>query len=201
MRLTIGVTGNIASGKSEVARLFREKGCALVDADKVAHELYVSNTGLLQQLASEFGPEILNPNGTLNRKRLGSEVFGNPQAMATLNRIVHPHLLVAIRERVFSARRVMNRVILDAALIVEWGAQRELDCLVLVTAPEPLRLQRLMERDGLSLEEAGRRLRSQMSEAEKRPFADFEIANNSSHEELIRRIDAVWESIEAKFSE
>ncbi len=200
MRLIIGVTGNTASGKSEVARIFREKGCALVDADKVAHELYANNAGLLQQLASEFGQEVLFPNGVLNRKRLGSEVFGNPQALAALDRIVHPHLLVAIRERVFSARRVMNRVVLDAALIVEWGVQRELDCLVLVTAPEPLRLQRLMERDQLSLEEAQRRMRSQIPEAEKRAFANFEIVNDAGRDELIQQADSVWESIEAKFS-
>ena len=201
MRLIIGVTGNTASGKSEVARIFREKGCALVDADKVTHELYANNAGLLQQLASEFGQEVLFPNGVLNRKRLGSEVFGNPQALAALDRIVHPHLLVAIRERIFSARRVMNRIVLDAALIVEWGVQRELDCLVLVTAPEPLRLQRLMERDQLSQEEAERRMRSQISEVEKRAFANFEIVNDASREELIQRADSVWESIEAKFAE
>ncbi len=172
----------------------------MVDADKVAHELYANNAGLLQQLASEFGQEVLFPNGVLNRKRLGSEVFGNPQALAALDRIVHPHLLVAIRERVFSARRVMNRVVLDAALIVEWGVQRELDCLVLVTAPEPLRLQRLMERDQLSLEEAQRRMRSQIPEAEKRAFANFEIVNDAGRDELIQQADSVWESIEAKFS-
>ena len=200
-RLILGVTGNIASGKSQVARLFQEKGCALVDADKVAHELYATNTGLLQQIASEFGAEILHPNGVLNRKRLGHEVFGNPQALAALDRIVHPHLLVAIRERVFSSLRMMNRVVLDAALIVEWDLKRELDCLVLVTANEPLRLQRMMERDGLTKEEAGRRLHSQMPEEQKRPFADFEIPNNDGLEELLPRVDAAWEAIEAKFGE
>src|SRR6185295_6420603 len=102
----------------------------------------------------EFGAEILHPNGILNRRLLGSQVFRDPHALAALDRIVHPHLLVALRERVFSALRVMNRVVLDAALIVELGVRPELSCLVLVTAPEALRLQRLMERDGLSREEA-----------------------------------------------
>ena len=199
MRLIIGVTGNIASGKSQVARHFQEKGCALVDADKVAHELYANNTGLMQQLSFEFGAEILHPNGTLNRKLLGSQVFRDPDALAALDRIVHPHLLVALRERVFSALRVMNRVILDAALIVELGVRPELDCLVLVTAPESQRLQRLLERDGLSREEAEQRIRSQMPEAEKRPFADFEIVNDNGTEQLIQRADAVWDAIEARF--
>jgi len=176
-RILIGVTGNVASGKSVVARHFQEKGCALVDADKVAHELYATNTGLLRQLASEFGSEIMNPDGTLNRKRLGHEVFGDAEALMALDRIVHPHLLVALRERIFTARRVMNRAVLDAALIVEWGARREMDCLVLVTAPEEVRLRRLMERDGLSMDEASRGIRSQIPEDDKRPFADFEITN------------------------
>ena len=198
-RLIIGVTGNIASGKSQVARHFQEKGCALVDADKVAHELYANNTGLMQQLSFEFGAEILHPNGTLNRKLLGSQVFRDPDALAALDRIVHPHLLVALRERVFSALRVMNRVILDAALIVELGVRPELDCLVLVTAPESQRLQRLLERDGLSREEAEQRIRSQMPEAEKRSFADFEIVNDNGTEQLIQRADAVWDAIEARF--
>ncbi len=200
-RFIVGVTGNIASGKSEVARHFQEKGCAIVDADKVAHELYAGSPTLVLQLASEFGQEILHPGGGLNRKRLGAMVFGDPRALAALDRIVHPHLLVALRERVISARRVMNRVVLDAALIVEWGMQSEVDCLVLVTAKEDLRLQRLMERDGFSRDEAERRIRSQMPEAEKRPFADFEIPNDGDHEALIHKADAAWKSVEAKFAE
>ena len=201
MRFILAVTGNIASGKSLVARMFHEKGCALVDADKVAHELYVAQPSLVRQVAQEFGEEILHPDGTLNRKRLGARVFGDPAALATLNRIVHPHLLVALRERVFSALRVLNRVVVDAALIVEWGAHREADALVLVTAPEPLRLARLMERDGLSHDEAERRIRSQMPEEEKRPFAGYEIANTGSHEDLQRQVDEVWAKIEAKEAE
>ncbi len=195
MRLILGVTGNVAGGKSAVARMFQEKGCALVDADKVAHELYVAQPGLVRQVAQEFGDEVLHPDGTLNRKRLGARVFGDPAALAMLNRIVHPHLLVALRERVFSALRVMNRVVVDAALIVEWGMQRETDALILVTAPEPLRLARLMERDGLSHDEAERRIRSQMPEEEKRPFATYEIVNTGSEEDLQPLVDAVWEQI------
>ena len=113
-----------------------------------------------------------------------------------LDRIVHPHLLVALRERIFTARRVMNRAVLDAALIVEWGARREMDCLVLVTAPEEVRLRRLMERDGLSMDEASRRIRSQIPEDDKRPFADFEITNTGTPEQLLEKADAVWQAIE-----
>ncbi len=199
-RLIIGVTGNIASGKSLVARYFHEKGCALVDADKVAHELYATNRGLVQQLAAEFGPEIQFLDGSLNRKRLGAMVFGDQQALLLLNRIIHPHLLIAVRERVFSALRILNRVVLDAALIVEWGAQREVDRLILVSCPEPLRKERLMERDGLTSDEAERRIRSQLPESEKRPFADFEIKNDTDSQSLYHKADEVWAAIESQDS-
>lgn len=198
-RLILGITGNIASGKSLVARRFQEKGCSLIDADKVAHELYATNRGLLQQLAGQFGPEILHPDGTLNRRRLGNRVFGDPESLSELNRIVHPHLLVAVRERIFSALRVFNRVVLDAALIVEWGIRGEIDFLVLVTAPEPLRLNRLMERDGLTRMEAEQRMLTQMPDSEKRVHADVVIENNSEPSDLIRKSDSVWESIMEKF--
>src|SRR6185503_18981571 len=132
-RLIIGVTGNIASGKSETARLLQEKGCSLVDADMVGHELYARDRALVQLMAAEFGPDILWSDGTLNRKRLGSLVFGKPEALAMLNRIVHPALVVAMRERILSTLRVMNRVVVDAALIIEMGFAKEVDYLVLIS--------------------------------------------------------------------
>ena len=200
-RLIIGITGNIASGKSRVAQRFQEKGCSLIDADKVAHELYATNRGLLQQLSGQFGPEVLHPDGTLNRRRLGAQVFGDPESLSALNRIVHPHLLVAVRERIFSALRVFNRVVLDAALIVEWGIRSEIDFLVLVTAPDPQRLNWLMERDGLTRIEAEQRLFTQMPDSEKRNLADAVIENNSGVSDLNQKAEAVWESIMEKYGE
>jgi dephospho-CoA kinase len=194
-RLILAVTGNIASGKSLAARMFREKGCALVDADKVAHELYAAQPSLVRQLAQEFGEDILNPDGSLHRRRLGAKVFGDPAALAALDRVVHPHLRVALRERIFSSLRVMNRVVVDAALVVEWDAWREADHLVLIAAPEPLRLERLMERDGFSRDEAERRIRSQMPEEEKRRHAGFVIENTGTQEELQAKVDEIWNLI------
>ena len=196
-RLIVAVTGNIASGKSLVARMLREKGCALIDADKIAHGLYAAQPALVRQLAQEFGEDILNPDGTLHRRRLGAKVFGDPEALATLDRMVHPHLRIALREQVFSTLRVMNRVVVDAALVVEWGAWREADHLILVAAPEPLRLARLMERDGFSRDEADRRIRSQMPEEEKRPYAAFVIENTGTQEDLQAKVDAIWDAINA----
>jgi dephospho-CoA kinase len=194
-RLLFAVTGNIASGKSRVAAMLRDKGCALVDADKVAHALYAASPPLVREIAAAFGDDVLLPGGVLDRKRLGSRVFGDAEALATLDRIVHPHLLTAIREQSLSASRMMNRVVVDAALVFEWGMEREFDAVILVTAPEPLRLQRAMERDGLSREEAEARIRSQMPESEKIPKATYVIENTGTEEDLEKRVDAVWESI------
>lgn len=200
-RLILGVTGNIAAGKSEVSRHLAEKGCALIEADKVAHDLYDHNRALVAQLAAAFGREILHPDGSLHRRRLAAVVFADPDLLEQLNRIVHPHLLVALRERLLSSSRVLRRVVLDAALIVEWGLHRELDAVLIVTAPESLRRARLMEREGLSAEEAERRIRLQMPEEDKRAFATYEIRNEGTVEELRREADAVWERFLAEHGE
>lgn len=194
--MIVAVTGNIASGKSRVAAMLRDKGCALVDADKVAHALYVASPALVREIASAFGDEMILPGGALDRKRLGSRVFGDAKALATLDRIVRPHLLTAIREQTFSAGRMMNRVVVDAALVFEWGMEKEFDAVILVTAPVALRLQRAMERDGLSREEAEARIRSQMPEEEKIPKAAYVIENTGTEEELERKVEEVWEKLE-----
>lgn len=197
-RIIIGVTGNIASGKSATARLLQEKGCALVDADVVAHELYGYDHALVRQLGQEFGQDIVWSNGMLDRKKLGSLVFGRPDAMAALNRIVHPALINAIRERIRSSQRVMNRLVLDAALIIELGFAKEVDYLVLVSASIPVRLERIRERSGFTEEEAMRRIESQIPEESKLQHADFVIKNETTKEYLREQIDALWDEIMAR---
>jgi dephospho-CoA kinase len=192
-RLILGVTGNIASGKSETARLLQRKGCALVDADAVAHELYGYDRTLVQQIGAEFGQDVVWSNGTLNRVKLGSLVFGRPEAMAALNRIVHPALIAAIRDRIRSSLRIMNRVVLDAALIIELGFAPEVDYLVLVSASIPVRLKRLMERSSLTEDEAMRRIESQIPEEAKLQHADFVIKNETTRDYLHEQVDALWE--------
>jgi dephospho-CoA kinase len=193
--LILGVTGNIASGKSETARLLQQKGCALVDADAVAHELYGYDRALVQQIGAEFGQDVVWSNGTLNRLKLGSLVFGRPEAMAALNRIVHPALIAAIRERIRSNLRVMSRVVLDAALIVELGFATEVDYLVLVSASVKVRLERLMERSKLTEDEAMRRIDSQIPEEAKLQHADFVIKNETTKDYLRDQVDALWEEL------
>jgi dephospho-CoA kinase len=197
-KCVIGVTGNIASGKSETARLLQKKGLALVDADAVAHELYGWDRALVQRIAGEFGQDVLWSDGSLNRKKLGSMVFGKPDAMAALNRVVHPALVAAIRERIHSSQRIMNRVVLDAALIIELGFAKEVDYLVLVSASVETRLVRLMARSGLTEDEARRRIESQVPEEAKLPHADFVIKNETTREYLEEQVEALWDEILAR---
>lgn len=192
---TLAVTGNIASGKSLVAELLRDKGCALIDADKVAHTLYAANPALVRELAHAFGDEILRQDGTLDRARLGAFVFSSANALKTLNTLVHPHLLTALREEIMSARRVMNRIVVDAALIFEWGIHDEFDHVILVTAPEALRLTRLQARTGLGHDDALARIRSQMPEEEKRKLAEIVIENVGTEGELGAKVDGIWEKL------
>jgi dephospho-CoA kinase len=131
----------------------------------------------------------------LNRGKLGSLVFGRPEAMAALNRIVHPVLIGAIRDRIRSSLRVMNRVVLDAALIVELGFAADLDYLVLVSASVPVRLKRLMERSNLTEDEAMRRIESQIPEEAKLQHADFVIKNETTRGYLQEQVDALWEEL------
>lgn len=194
-KCVIGVTGNIASGKSETARLLQRKGLALVDADAVTHELYGWDRALVQRIAGEFGRDVLWSDGSLNRKKLGSMVFGKPDALASLNRVVHPALVAAVRERIHSSQRIMNRVVLDAALIIELGFAKEVDYLVLVSASVPTRLVRLMARSGLTEDEARRRIDSQVPEEAKLPHADFVIKNETTREYLEEQVDALWDEI------
>ncbi len=185
----------MAAGKSSVARMLREKGCALVDADRVAHELYAEDHALVRRIANEFGPHVLDEEGRLNRSRLGRIVFSDPNALENLNRIVHPALNIAMRQRIGSARRIMNRVVVDAALLVEFGVHHEVDFLILVTAPEEIRLERLIARSHLNREDASNRIHAQGSDELKREQADFVIENVGENEALLMAVEQAWEMI------
>jgi dephospho-CoA kinase len=152
----------------------------------------------VQRIAGEFGQDVLWSDGSLNRKKLGSMVFGKPDAMAALNRVVHPALVAAIRERIHSSQRIMNRVVLDAALIIELGFAKEVDYLVLVSASVETRLVRLMARSGLTEDEARRRIESQVPEEAKLPHADFVIKNETTREYLEEQVEALWDEILAR---
>ncbi len=191
--MRIGLTGNIAAGKGEVARLLAQFGCIVVDADALAHTLYREKPELVAALAAHFGEDILAADGSLNRQALGSKVFRDPAALEALNAHVRPALQEAILRRIVSAEAEGKTVVLDAALIVEWGWAKDFDALWVVTCPEALRKERLMRRNGLGEEEAQARIDSQIPESGKAEVADLILDNSGSPEALRELVEKAWQ--------
>ena len=178
--LLVGLTGGIATGKSTVAAMFRSLGCPVIDADVLAREVVEPGEPALADIVREFGTGVLAPDGRLDRKALAAVVFADAGRRRRLEAITHPR----IRERLASRLAALagagfgGVVIFDAAVIVESGAYRQMDRLVVVIADEATQLARLRARDGLDEEEARRRIASQMPLAEKAKLADHVIDNS-----------------------
>ena len=197
--LRVGLTGSIAVGKSFVASVFTELGCHVLDADQTAREVVMPGTPGLKALVQEFGAEILNADGTLDRKALGAIVFADEQKRQRLNHILHPFIIARQDEILNDWEREDPRGIgiVDAALMIESGGYRRFDKLIVVHCRPEVQLERLMLRDKLSHAEAQRRINSQMSQEEKQKFADylidtsdgFELTRQQTvkvHEDLVR---------------
>jgi dephospho-CoA kinase len=195
-----GLTGNIGSGKSTVARLFTAAGVPVIDADQLAREVVLPGTEALAEIARRF-PGVVDAAGALDRKALAARVFADAGERAALNAIVHPRIaqVAAARAQALSAKGFPFAVY-EAALIVENGLQRGLDALILVTAPEELQLRRVMQRDGFSEEEARARIASQLPEADKEKLADFVIRNGGDQADLKRQVDDVLARLRSGFA-
>jgi dephospho-CoA kinase len=190
----IGVTGTIGSGKTTVCSFFREFGATVIDADALGKEVVEKDDGVFNALVTAFGREILNEDGTLNRRRLGSLAFTKPEKRKELNAIAHPALLKRLREEVDAARRA-GPVVVDAALILEWGIQSELDALIVVTADHHTQRERVVSQRGWSPEEVDARMQTQIPPEEQVGSADYVIVNDGTIEDLRGRVFAVWESL------
>ena len=192
--LTIGLTGGIGSGKSEVARALEEFGAVVVNADRVGHQAYAPNTEAWHEVVAAFGEDILAANGEVDRKKLGAVVFSDPKALARLNRIMHPRIYQAIAAQLQRLREQGVRVaVVEAALLIEAGWLPLVDEVWVVSASEEAVVQRVRARTSLSEDEVRRRIRSQMSAEERRRYADVVIENEGTLEELRQRVRALWE--------
>jgi dephospho-CoA kinase len=175
--LRVGLTGSIGVGKSFVASVFIELGCHVLDADQTAREVVMPGTAGLKALTEAFGEDILNPDGTLNRKELGAVVFNDESQRRRLNHILHP-FIIARQDEILNAWEAEDPDgigIVDAALMIESGGYKRFDKLIVVHCRPEVQLERLMLRDKLSREEALRRINSQMPQEEKQRFADYLI--------------------------
>jgi dephospho-CoA kinase len=180
--LKVGLTGGIGSGKSTVARIFGDLGARVIDADVVARDLVRPGYPLLAQIAEAFGPEVLLPDGELDRARLASIIFADAEKRRALEAILHPPIMreIDLLATAFGRAERDAVVVVEAALIVEIGRAGEFDRLVVVWATPEQQLQRLMARDGFGREEAERRLAAQMPLEEKRRAAHLVVDNSGT---------------------
>jgi dephospho-CoA kinase len=196
MTLVVGLTGGIGSGKSTVARLLGDLGARVVDADVLARRVVAPGAPALAEIAQVFGPDVVEPDGTLARRRLGERVFRDPDARQRLEAITHPRIAAAFADEVSRAQAEDVAVLVyEAALLVESGAYRLMDRVVVVTAPEARQVERVGARDGLPGEAARARIASQSTTADKVAVADHVIVNDGGLAELEARVQAVWEEL------
>jgi dephospho-CoA kinase len=205
MPYILGLTGNIASGKSTIGLMLLEMGAdAYVDADRVVHELYLPGQPLVAELAGVFGPEIVDQAGGIDRKILGRIVFGNPTELRRLEQIVHP----AVQTALMTSLRQLNDMgpdavgVLDAVKLVESGYGQLLHSYWLVTCPPAVQLERLVKLRGIPLSEAELRLQSQPDLESKRAEAAEVIDNDGNLDQLRKQVTAAWrrflDSIQAR---
>lgn len=196
--LRVGLTGGIASGKSTVGRFLSELGALVLDADRIAHELISPGGAAHGAVVDRFGRKFLDPEGGIDRQALGRLVFSDPEARRTLNAIVHPRVR-EIADRRMEQYRAEGRgspvAVLDAALLVETGRYREFHRLIVVRCERLTQIRRLVERDGLSREEAGARIDAQAPLDEKVKVADYVIDTETSLEETRRQTGLVYASL------
>ena len=182
--LKVGLTGSIAVGKSFVCDVFRDLGCHVLDADVTAREVVDKGSEGLRRIVEEFGSEVLSANGSLDRKKLGAIVFGDESKRQLLNSIVHP-LVIEKQNGWISEREVEDPdgiAIVDAALMIESGGYKRFDKLIVVWCRPDIQLARLVKREGLSQQDAEMRIASQMSQEQKKEFADFLIDTSDGFE-------------------
>jgi dephospho-CoA kinase len=192
----IGLTGGIASGKSTTARLFHELGARIVDADQLARDVVMPGQPALAEIARAFGPEMLTPEGTLDRKRLGALVFNDAAKRQKLEAITHPRIAMLTQERLAGLRAEGQPVALyEAALLVENGTHRALDGLVVTRCDEATQLERLRRRDGFDEAEARARVAAQLPLANKVAVADWVIDTSGTMAETQSQVAKVWADI------
>ncbi len=194
--LRVGLTGGLASGKSFVGRALAELGCHLIQADELGHEVLKPGGEAYAPVVAEFGAEILDADGAINRRKLGKLVFEDPERLERLNALVHPAVIRREEELMaeLAARDPHGIVVVEAAILIENGSYRRFDRIVLAVCRPEQQIERAVER-GATREEALARLRRQMPLEEKRKYAHYVIDTSGSREETLRQVRQLYESL------
>ena len=193
--LVIGLTGSIGTGKSEAARQLEALGASIISADQVGHEAYTPNTEAWEQVVASFGEAILGEDGQIDRSKLGAIVFSDPGQLEKLNQIMHPRMARMVAEKIETLRtQGIDVVVVEAALLFEAGWDSLVEEVWVTDSPEQMVIERLKQRNGLSEEEARKRISSQMDRAERIGKADFVIDNSSDVAGLEGALNELWHS-------
>jgi dephospho-CoA kinase len=189
--ITIGLTGGIASGKSLVAQVLRRLGCEVIDTDAIARDVVVPGTEGWQAVVTEFGPQILAADGTIDRAKLASIIFADVGRREILNSLLHPLIIRAVGEQIaaIQARAPDAVVVVDVPLLIECNMQNDFDEVMVVWAPRETQIARLMARDGLREEDARDRIASQLPLDQKRECATFVVENDADREKTAEQVE------------
>jgi dephospho-CoA kinase len=195
--IRIGLTGNIASGKSEIAKMLADRGATVIDADLLAREAVQPETQALKDIVKRWGKDVLKKDGSLDRAALRQIVFADQSELDALNRIVHPGV-TRLRDREIALARERGDpiVVCVIPLLFERNIVDEFDAIVLVDSPRPLRLERMVASRGMEATDAMNMIAAQMPAELKRARADYVIENNGSIQDLERDVDALWSSLQ-----
>jgi dephospho-CoA kinase len=190
--MIIGLTGSIASGKSTVSKMLKERGFAIIDADEVARLVVEPGTETLEKIVNTFGVEMLKEDGTLNRVRLGDRIFGDVKERKKLNDLIHPAIRTEmIHQRDEWIQKGANTIIMDIPLLFESKLQHYVDNILVVSVTEDVQLERLMVRNELTEDEAKSRIRTQLPIKEKEGSADAVIFNNGTLDETENQLKTI----------
>lgn len=188
----VGLTGPIGSGKSVVAQIFLNNDYKLIDADKVAREVVEKGSPVLEKLALEFGCDVINQDGTLNRRLLADRAFSTKDGTDRLNSITHPAIVDLVKKKIAQyEENGVKRIIYDAPLLFESNTNKLCDCIVSVIAPKEVRIQRVIERDSVTEADVRKRISAQHDESYYTEKSNYVIYNNSTLKELRRRTQSI----------
>ena len=195
--LRVGLTGSIGVGKSFVAGVLAALGCHVLDADITAREVVAPESDALKKVVAEFGAAVLQPDGALDRTKLGNLVFSDPERRAKLNSILHPYIIARQDELMREWEEVSPNgiAVIDAALMIESGGYKRFDKLIVVHCRPDIQIQRLMSRNNLTREEAEKRISAQMSQDEKKKFADYVIDTSDGFDDTRRQTEKVYAAL------
>jgi dephospho-CoA kinase len=195
--MIIGLTGGFSTGKTTIAKMFREKKALVIDADKLTHEATSPKTKVWEKIISHFEQTILQPNGRINRKKLGSIVFKDKKELKWLSEVIHPPVISKIKALIKSYKKLFPKrlIVIDAPLLVEARLNSLVDKIIVVNCSLNKQIARAQLKTGLSQSEILRRINSQLSLAKKIKLADFVINNNRSVLETKKQVEKIYQEV------